>query len=415
VQVSRQDARGVADRLPSTKLELIGAQRQGLGAELGGRHLKRDPGPGGWPLEQKRHRSHREDIGTKSLAASPLQLQRPFEERFELLGAQLLAGQEMTWRTPTQAGDSTAGWAGNASRRAWSDTAETVQLRVLTWNLYHGRDFPPDPALLTRRSRLLRLSERGATHVQVNRDLFGEFATVLGRADWDIALLQECPPRWSDRLAASCGAEAHRVLTARNTLAAVRALAARINPDLIGSNEGGSNLTLVRGHAGSIVERRALVLRAALRPERRALAFARLRLAHGAEICVSNLHASAGRANRALAEEEVVLAAERSVQWAGGGALVLGGDLNVRPRESRVFDELADRHGLRGATSPEAIDHLLVRDLEPVEPPREWSPPEREVREGGLSIRLSDHAPVEAAFALPASDGANDGTSAAPE
>ena len=28
-------------------------------------------------------------------------------------------------------------------------------MRVLSWNLYHGRDFPPDPALLTLRSRLL--------------------------------------------------------------------------------------------------------------------------------------------------------------------------------------------------------------------------------------------------------------------
>ena len=29
-------------------------------------------------------------------------------------------------------------------------------LRVLSWNLFHGRDFPPDPALRTLRSRLLR-------------------------------------------------------------------------------------------------------------------------------------------------------------------------------------------------------------------------------------------------------------------
>ena len=28
-------------------------------------------------------------------------------------------------------------------------------MRVLSWNLYHGRDFPPDPALFTLRSRLL--------------------------------------------------------------------------------------------------------------------------------------------------------------------------------------------------------------------------------------------------------------------
>jgi endonuclease/exonuclease/phosphatase family metal-dependent hydrolase len=303
-------------------------------------------------------------------------------------------------------------WLGGSFKRG---ILRRVQLRALTWNLYHGRDFPPDPGLATWRSRLLRLSERGPTHVQVNRDLFTDFATILCRAEWDVALLQECPPRWSSRLAASCSAAGHRVLTSRNTLAALRALAARVNPDLIASNEGGSNLILSRRRAGSIVERRALVLRPALRPERRVLAFARLRLKHGTEFCIGNLHASAGPANRALAEEEVIRAAERSIEWAGEAPLLLGGDLNLRPRDSRVFDELAERPGLRGATAPDVIDHLLARRLEPVEPPRAWAPQEREVGEDGLSIRLSDHAPVEAAFRLPAVTGTGGETSIAPE
>ena len=51
-----------------------------------------------------------------------------------------------------------------------------MKLRAITWNLFHGRDFPPDPALLTWRSRLLRISERNATHLQVNRSLLPEFA-----------------------------------------------------------------------------------------------------------------------------------------------------------------------------------------------------------------------------------------------
>lgn len=276
-----------------------------------------------------------------------------------------------------------------------------MQLRVLTWNLYHGRDRPPDPSLITRRSRLLRLTERNQTHLQVNRDLLAQFATVLCRADWDVALLQECPPRWSARLAAHCDAESHRVLTSRNTLGWPRALAARLNPDLIASNEGGSNLTLLRRRAGAIVERRALELRRGRRPERRVLVFTRLRLVdEPTEVCVGNLHASTGRTNQPLAEEEVLLAAERSIEWACGAPLILGGDLNLRPRESDAFDELAERHGLRGATAPDAIDHLLVRGLEPVDPPRAWVPEEREVRERGLAIRLSDHAPVEATFDL---------------
>ncbi|HYP48957.1 MAG TPA: hypothetical protein VEQ61_10005, partial [Thermoleophilaceae bacterium] len=74
-------------------------------------------------------------------------------------------------------------------------------LRVLSWNLYHGRDHPPDPALLTWRSRLLRLTERNATHAQVNRSLEAEFGSWIAAQDWDLALLQEAPPRWFRALA----------------------------------------------------------------------------------------------------------------------------------------------------------------------------------------------------------------------
>src|SRR5215207_5892431 len=53
-----------------------------------------------------------------------------------------------------------------------------VELTALAWNLFHGRDFPPDQGLRTWRSRLLRFDESNATHVQVNRDLSAEFATL---------------------------------------------------------------------------------------------------------------------------------------------------------------------------------------------------------------------------------------------
>ena len=100
-----------------------------------------------------------------------------------------------------------------------------MSLRALTWNLYHGRDRPPDPALYTWRSRLLRRRERNATHVQVNRDLRPEYADLLAAAEWDVALLQECPPRWATALAAATGAVAHRALTSRNSLGPLRGAA----------------------------------------------------------------------------------------------------------------------------------------------------------------------------------------------
>ena len=48
-------------------------------------------------------------------------------------------------------------WRGGSFKRG---ILRWMELRALTWNIFHGRDFPPDPSLLTLRSRLLRCSER---------------------------------------------------------------------------------------------------------------------------------------------------------------------------------------------------------------------------------------------------------------
>lgn len=270
-----------------------------------------------------------------------------------------------------------------------------MQFTAISWNLFHGRDHPPDPALFTWRSRLLRRTERNATHVQVNRDLLAEFAQLLAGAEWDVALLQECPPRWWQPLAAACGAEPHGALTSRNSLAPLRALAARLNPDLIASGEGGSNLTLVR--RSGIAERRELAIHSGPL-ERRAMALTRIGGVDGDGLCVANLHASANRPE--LAAEDVLRAAVAADEWAGEAPLLFGGDLNLRPRESpAVFAELRERFGLTAPTSPGAIDHLLARGLETVAPPRQWPPERRELNEDGRALRLSDHAPVEARFA----------------
>ncbi len=271
-----------------------------------------------------------------------------------------------------------------------------MELTALAWNLFHGRDFPPDPALRTWRSRLLRFDERNATHVQVNRDLTTEFATLLAGTAWEVALLQECPPRFAVPLARACGAEAHRVLTSRNWLGSVRGLLARQNPDLMASGEGGSNLTLVRvpGRLGGIVERRELAIHEGL-PERRALALTRT----AAGLCIANLHATNDRPD--LATEDVLRAARAAEEFAGEAPLIFGGDLNLRPAEDpAVFERLREDFGLAAPTAPRAIDHLLVRGLEVLEPPTPWPPERRELPLEGKALRLSDHAPLQARFAL---------------
>jgi endonuclease/exonuclease/phosphatase family metal-dependent hydrolase len=274
-----------------------------------------------------------------------------------------------------------------------------VQFAAVSWNLFHGRDFPPDPALFTWRSRLLRVEERNDTHVQVNRDLRAEFAAMLAGVDWDVALLQECPPRFAVPLARACGAEAHRVLTSRNSLGPLRAAAARLNPDLIASGEGGSNLILVRadGPLGPIVERRELTIHEG-EPERRAMSFVRT----DSGLCIANLHATNDQPE--LAAADVLKAAQAATGWAGEEPLLFGGDLNLRPaQDPDVFEELHERCGLTGTIAPQAIDHLMSRGLEVTDPATAWPPERRELRRGSRALRLSDHTPIAARFTTPPS------------
>ena len=269
-----------------------------------------------------------------------------------------------------------------------------MELTALSWNLFHGRDYPPDPALRTWRSRLLRFDERNETHVQVNRDLTEEFATLLSSWSWDVALLQECPPRFAEPLARACGAEGHRALTSRNSFGALRTLLARQNPDLMASGEGGSNLILVRvpGKLGGISERQQVAIHEG-EPERRAMAFART----ASGICVANLHATAHWPK--LAAEDVVKAARAALEWAGSAPLIFGGDFNLRPgKQPRVFERLRDEFGLAPPTAPGAIDHILCRGLEVLEEPTQWPAERRELSVEGRALRLSDHAPVQARF-----------------
>ncbi len=270
-----------------------------------------------------------------------------------------------------------------------------MEFTAIAWNLFHGRDFPPDPTLRSWRSRLLRFDERNETHVQVNRDLTTEFATLLAGAAWDVALLQECPPRFAAPLARACSAEWHRALTSRNSLGPLRGLLARQNPDLMASGEGGSNLTLVRvpGRLGGIAERRELAIHEGA-PERRSMALTRT----ASGVCIANLHATNDAPK--LASADVLLAARTATEFAGSAPLLLGGDLNLRPAEDpEVFERLREEFGLTGPTGPRAIDHLLGRRLDVREAPEPWPPERRELPLEGRALRLSDHAPVEARFA----------------
>lgn len=259
-----------------------------------------------------------------------------------------------------------------------------MKLRLLTWNLFHGRDFPP--GLEGGFGwKFLGRPVLGEEHVLVNRNLFVEFAAFLAAARWDVAMLQEVPPRWARSLARATRSQALRTLTSRNWLRPFTFMAARPRPHLPGSWEGGSNLILVRGRR-RLGERRSMTL--SWYPERRTATVVGL----SGGLMVANLHASTGKG----AEVDVLRAAALAVTRAAGAPLVLAGDFNARPRSSDVFDRLERDFGLTGISGPGAIDHILVRGVPEADPAVIWAPGRRDVPDGetGLLIRLSDHAPV---------------------
>jgi endonuclease/exonuclease/phosphatase family metal-dependent hydrolase len=243
----------------------------------------------------------------------------------------------------------------------------------------------------------LRTTERGATHAQVNRPLRGSFAGWLASRRWDITLLQEAPPRWLRTLAGATSSSAASALTARNLLPRVRGVLAEWSPDLIASNEGGSNQLLVRAPA-RIAEVRRLTL--TTWPERRRMLWARVAMPGGRQLAVANLHATSG--DRVAAAREVELGADRAVEWSGDDPLLFGGDLNVRPGcDAGLFERLRGRLGLGPRAVPGSLDHLLARGLDVVDPPAPLPPEERDVDgPDGLKLRLSDHAPVVGTFGM---------------
>jgi endonuclease/exonuclease/phosphatase family metal-dependent hydrolase len=208
-------------------------------------------------------------------------------------------------------------------------------MRVLTWNLFHGRAVP-----------------------SARRPLLGEYAARIAGWEWDVALLQEVPPWWPPALAQAAAAEHRSVLTSRNALLPLRRAIASRAPDLLKANGGGANAILARvaidGHRCVELTRR---------PERR--------VAHGVRLSqggwVVNLHATLRPKSTTRADLSRAVSA-----WADAPTLILGGDFNLRSVEVPGFDHIAG-HG---------VDHVIARG---------WRGRVPEVLDAG---RLSDHRPI---------------------
>lgn len=223
-------------------------------------------------------------------------------------------------------------------------------MRVLTWNLFHGRAMPAR-----------------------DENLLDAFTERLSTWSWDVALLQEVPPWWPASLARACDAEERHALTSRNALLPLRRVVASRRPELTRASGGGCNAILVRGLGGVTAHARR---RLRVWPERRVAHAVSVRVGYD-EIWFANLHASTHppRARCDVAEAHAAV-----LRWAGDAPLVLGGDFNVvhAPRLPG-FAHVGGAH----------VDHVLARGLAhacdaPVE-----------ILDRGT---LSDHAPLLVAF-----------------
>ena len=190
-----------------------------------------------------------------------------------------------------------------------------------------------------------------------------EFCRALAGWSWDVALLQEVPPWWPDKLAAASGASARTALTSRNSFLPLRRAIAARNPDLLAAAGGGCNAILVRG--SPIGEHRVLEL--TRRPERRVM--------HGIALpgagWVVNLHASTHPPEQRRAD--LLLAGSTALEWSGGGPLVFGGDLNSTQPAMPGLVHIAGHHvdhvfteGRPAASAPEVLDAGPLSDHKPL-------------------------------------------------
>lgn len=297
-------------------------------------------------------------------------------------------------------------------------------IRVITWNLFHGRDGLPGLGA-TPRSTWRRIPEDDGAHMHLNRKLTGLMAERLAFWEPDLCALQEVPTAAIADIARITGMQA--VWTTTGPLIGPRrlrdALAAR-NPDLWRSHEGNANV-LLAGPRLEIVEgsRRSVrlnplttILRSARRlglergelvryiPEPRRLVLAALTAPGGTRITAGCVHCHNAR-HPDVVGAEIARAAGAVEVSAGGGPAILAGDLNAPPAHPALAALAVGGWGGAAPGRGMGIDRILHRGMEVVEAARRLAPEEREVgvawRGRTRRVRLSDHDPVVAVLRVP--------------
>jgi endonuclease/exonuclease/phosphatase family metal-dependent hydrolase len=142
--------------------------------------------------------------------------------------------------------------------------------------------------------------------------------------------------------------------------------------------------------AQALALRLGALARLAWGSERRIVQSTRFRAPGGRTYFVANLHTTSFASDRRLADVELLRAAWHARSAAApGDVVVLAGDFNLTPAESRTLRQLSSPEWGFSAAGP-GIDHILVAGAAAGEL-RRW-PEERRRRS---EVLLSDHAPVE--------------------
>ena len=262
---------------------------------------------------------------------------------------------------------------------------------VRTWNLFHGNAVPP------------------------GRDAHLEQMVRLASADEpDVLVLQEVPAwalahlgEWSGMQSFGEVAQRPRIGPLPGSTRVGRVLT-ELNHGLLRSAlTGQANAILLRPDATALARRRLVlnprgfrrqqarwlgldpIARLAWAKERRVV-LAVLAKIEERTFVLAGLHATSYPADKRLPDAELLRAAAFATELAGPkDAVVLAGDFNVNPKESRTLADLAGEDWGFSKPGP-GIDHVLVRGAE-AGPEEKWPPDRRRVD----GLLLSDHAPVD--------------------
>lgn len=216
-----------------------------------------------------------------------------------------------------------------------------VPIRVVSWNLFHGRSQPA-----------------------VRGNLLPAFASALAAQRWDVCALQEVPPWWPAALGRELGASVRVTRTSllRASCPRTQERIHRRDPERLGVRGAGVNALLVRPSAGEIIDHRQARLRRA--PQRRTMHGVALLQPAGDVVWFVNLHTH--NKPESEAARDTLLALRLARAWAAGrhgtagepeDRIVVLGDVNLKVPAGLVrlegFEQLHGRH----------VDHILGRGV----------------------------------------------------